>query len=45
VEKIGEIEIRIVGKTGDKKLTPENFDIKYIASLLQDVEDLLFPIN
>lgn len=45
MEKIGDIEIRIVGKSGNKELKPENYDIKHIASLLQNVEDLLYPNN
>ncbi|WP_306013773.1 MULTISPECIES: hypothetical protein [unclassified Allomuricauda] len=45
MEKIGEIEIRVVGKSGNEDLSPENYDIKHIASILQNVEDLLFPTN
>ncbi len=45
MEKLGNIEIRVVGTSGNEKLKPENYDIKYILSLLQDVEDLLYPIN
>jgi hypothetical protein len=45
VDKIGEIEIRVVGKSGSLELKPENYDIKQIASLLQNVEDLLYPNN
>ena len=43
MEKIGDIEIRVVGKSGNNDLSPDNFDIKHIASLLQNVEDLLYP--
>jgi len=43
VDKIGDIEIRVVGKTGNLELKPDNYDIRHIASLLQNVEDLLFP--
>lgn len=43
MEKIGEIEIKVVGKLGNLDLTPNNYDIKHIAALLQNVEDLLFP--
>lgn len=43
MEKIGNIEIRVVGKSGNFELNPENYDIKYIASILQNIEDLLFP--
>lgn len=45
MEKIGEIEIRVVGKAGNQDLNPDNYDIKHIASILQNVEDLLFPLN
>lgn len=45
MDKIGEIEIRVVGKSGNNELKPENYDIKHIASILQNVEDLLYPIN
>ena len=45
MEKIGEIEIRVIGKSGNLDLKPENYDIKQIASILQNVEDLLYPNN
>lgn len=45
MEKLGDIEFRVTGKYGNQELKPENYDIKHIASLLQDVEDLLFPNN
>ena len=45
MEKLGEIEIRVVGKSGNEDLKPDNFDIKHIAKLMQDVEDLLYPNN
>ncbi len=45
MEKIGEIEIRVVGKLGNHDLSPNNYDIKHIASILQNVEDLLYPNN
>lgn len=45
MDKIGEIEIRVIGKSGNKELSPENYDIKHIASILQNVEDLLYPNN
>jgi len=43
MEKLGDIEFKVIGKSGNQELTPDNYDIKHIASLLQDVEDLLFP--
>ena len=45
MEKFGDIEIRVVGKTGNFELSPDNYDIKQIASILQNVEDLLYPTN
>ena len=45
MDKIGDIEIRVVGKLGNLELKPENYDIKHIASILQNVEDLLYPNN
>ena len=45
MDKIGDIEIRVVGKSGNLELKPENYDIKHIASILQNVEDLLYPNN
>ena len=45
VEKIGDIEIRVIGKSGNQDLKPDNYDIKHIATILQNVEDLLFPSN
>lgn len=45
MEKIGDIEIRVVGKSGNQDLKPENYDIKHIASILQNVDDLLYPNN
>lgn len=43
MEKLGNIEIRVIGKLGNEDLKPDNYDIKHIAKLLQDVEDLLYP--
>ena len=43
VDKVGEIEIRVVGMSGNLELNPDNYDIKHIANILQNVEDLLFP--
>ena len=45
MEKTGSIEIRVIGKSGNKELSPENYDIKHIATILQNVEDLLYPTN
>lgn len=45
MDKIGDIEIRVVGKSGNLELKPGNYDIRHIASILQNIEDLLFPNN
>lgn len=45
MEKIGDIEIRVIGKSGNFELKPENYDIKYTVSILQNIEDLLYPNN
>lgn len=45
MDRIGDIEIRVFGKSGNLDLKPENFDIKHIASILQNIEDLLYPNN
>lgn len=45
MEKIGDIEIRVVGKSGNQDLKPENYDIKHIAAILQNVDALLYPTN
>jgi len=45
VDKIGDIEIRVVGKSGSLELKPENYDIKNISGILQNIEDLLYPNN
>ncbi|MEA5259925.1 hypothetical protein VB264_19160 [Arcicella aquatica] len=45
MEKFGDIEIRVIGNYGNIKLSPESYDIKEISLLLQNVEDLLYPIN
>lgn len=45
MEKVGTVEIHIVGVKGNNQLTPDNFDVKEIRSLLESVEDILFPNN
>ena len=45
MERIGYIEIKVVGKKGNLELTPENYDIKDIVSVLEHAENLLFPNN
>ena len=43
MEKIGFIEIRIVGSKGNLDLSPDNYDIREIISILENAENLLFP--
>lgn len=45
MDKIGDIEIRVIGKSGNSDLTPETYDIRHIATILHNVEDLLYPNN
>jgi hypothetical protein len=45
MERIGHIEIKVVGKRGRLELTPDNYDIKDIISVLDCAENLLFPNN
>ena len=45
MDNIGEIEIRVIGTFGNQDLSPNNYDIKHIATILQNVEDLLYPTN
>jgi hypothetical protein len=43
VETQGHLEISIKGKKGKIDIKPDNYDIKEIIALLQNVESLLFP--
>ena len=45
MEKTASIEIRVTGQSGNQNLNPGNYDIKHIATILQSVEDLLYPNN
>ena len=42
MDKIGFIEIKITGSKGNLNLTPDNYDIKEIISILENAENLLF---
>ena len=42
VEKNGQIEIRVSGKIGNVDINPDNFDIREIISILENVDDLLY---
>ncbi|MBX2914167.1 MAG: hypothetical protein KF856_02730 [Cyclobacteriaceae bacterium] len=43
MEKIGFIEIRITGSKGNIDLSPDNYDIREIISILENAENLLYP--
>lgn len=45
MDKIGHIEITITGSKGNIDLVPENYDIREIISILENAENLLFPID
>ncbi|HRN27592.1 MAG: hypothetical protein IT276_09705 [Ignavibacteriaceae bacterium] len=45
MSKIGQIEIVVKGFKGNIEITPDNYDIKNIIDVLQNVENLLFPNN
>lgn len=45
MDKIGYIEIKITGSKGNIELIPENYDIREIISILEDAENLLFPLD
>ena len=42
MENIGFIEIRITGSKGNVELSPDNYDIKEIISILENAENLLY---
>jgi len=42
VEKIGYIEIKITGTKGNLDLTPDNYDIREIITILENAETLLY---
>ena len=43
MRQFGQIEIHVVGQKGNNPLTPDNYDIKEIISLLSNIESLLYP--
>ncbi|MGY6523765.1 MAG: hypothetical protein ACXIUD_18690 [Mongoliitalea sp.] len=43
MEKVGFIEIRITGSNGNLDLSPDNYDIRDIISILENAENLLYP--
>jgi hypothetical protein len=45
VDKIGYIEIRVTGSKGNLAISPDNLDIREIIPILENAENLLFPVN
>ena len=45
MEKTGHIEIRVIGNEGNNPLTPDNYDIREIKTMLDNIEDILYPGN
>lgn len=45
MEKFGNIEIKVFGNKGNLQLSPDNYDVKEVIFILQNVEDLLYPTN
>lgn len=45
MERTGYIEIKVDGAKGNIPLTPDNYDIRDIVSILENAENLLFPNN
>ncbi|MGE5383314.1 MAG: hypothetical protein ACM3PX_07785 [Omnitrophica WOR_2 bacterium] len=43
MDKMGTVEIRIIGSKGNIVLSPDSFDISEIRSLLETAENLLYP--
>lgn len=43
MDKFGNIEIRVLGTKGNLSLSPDNYDVKEIITMLQNIEDLLYP--
>jgi len=42
MDKIGSIEIKITGSMGNLDLSPDNYDIRELIDMLENVEDLLY---
>ncbi|MCF8302733.1 MAG: hypothetical protein K9I94_05600 [Bacteroidales bacterium] len=45
MDKFGHIEVRVLGSKGNLKLSQDSYDVKEIISMLQNIEDLLYPTN
>ncbi|MBW6459395.1 MAG: hypothetical protein K0B08_02375 [Bacteroidales bacterium] len=45
MNKIGHIEINIEGFRGNQELSPDNYDIREIMTMIENAENLLFPFD
>lgn len=45
MDKFGNLQIHVIGKKGNINLSPDNYDVKEIISILHNIEDLLYPTN
>jgi hypothetical protein len=45
MEKVGLIEIKVIGNEGNNPLGPDNYDIREIKAMLENIEDILYPGN
>lgn len=45
MDKLGYIEIRITGSKGNLALSPDNYDIREVISMIENAESLLFPFD
>jgi len=45
MDKLGYIEIKISGSKGNLELSPDNYDIREIISILENAENLLYPYD
>lgn len=45
MEKLGYIEIKITGSKGNLELSPDNYDIREVISMLENAENLLYSNN
>lgn len=43
MDKLGYIEIRVSGSNGNFELSPDNYDIREVISMLENAENLLYP--
>lgn len=45
MEKLGHLEIRISGTRGNVELKPDTYDVRELIAVLEQSEDLLFPLE